>query len=61
MLYKVNDENVVHFFFEKPGFPSGNFKKVGYNVNVVEGANVRICCLYIFTSLQLTCIVRLLT
>ena len=32
MLYKVNDENVVHFFFEKPGFPSGNFKQVGYSV-----------------------------
>ena len=28
-IFKPNDENVVHFYFEKPGFPSGLFKKVG--------------------------------
>ncbi|CAH3156906.1 unnamed protein product [Porites lobata] len=27
-IFKPNDENVVHFYFEKPGFPSGPFKKV---------------------------------
>ena len=28
MTYKVNDENVVHFYFEKPGLPSGIFRQI---------------------------------
>ena len=34
-IFKPNDENVVHFYFEKPGFPSGLFKKVGMSAVIV--------------------------
>ena len=34
-IFKPNDENVVHFYFEKPGFPSGLFRKVGTCMSAV--------------------------
>ena len=42
-IFKPNDENVVHFYFEKPGFPSGLFKKVGMSADMaVKNADCRL-------------------
>ena len=48
-IFKPNDENVVHFYFEKPGFPSGLFKKVGMSA---DGAGLNANCGLRFLGLE---------
>ena len=52
-IFKPNDENVVHFYFEKPGFPSGQFRKVGTCMSaVVIRGRLQTDCGLLFLGLE---------